>query len=132
MTKKHRGSCYCGTVKYEADLDLSAGTYRCNCTYCTKTRNWVAPTAEPNHRITDGADRVSTFHGHLGNHFEFCTACGTRLWTRGEHPEYGRFVNVFVPTLDDVAPDDLAKVPVIWIDGLNDNFEATPQKTAHL
>ena len=42
MKSTHTGSCHCGSVRFECDLDLADGTSKCNCSICTKGRFWKA------------------------------------------------------------------------------------------
>jgi hypothetical protein len=32
----HLGSCHCGALRFEVEVDLAGGVSRCNCTICTK------------------------------------------------------------------------------------------------
>ena len=129
---KHHGSCHCRTIRFTADLDLSKGTGRCNCSYCRKSRNWIIMLKPQNVTITKGKTHIATYTGHMGSAYQFCPTCGIRLWTTGHHPQVGDFLNLFVPTLDDIAPDALAAAPVTWIDMANDDWQSAPDRTDHL
>ena len=62
MLRTYKGSCHCRAIRFEADVDISAGTDKCNCTYCAKVRLWSVEATPDTFRITAG-DR---FNRRLG------------------------------------------------------------------
>ena len=54
MKKTYHGSCHCGGVRFECELDLAEGTSKCNCSICTKTRFWKALVKAEALRLLEG------------------------------------------------------------------------------
>ena len=134
MKRTYHGSCHCGAVRIEADMDLSQGSGRCNCSFCTKARNWSVIIKPDAFRLLAGESDLSTyrFGTKQGQHL-FCRHCGMRPFSRGNVPEIGgEYVSIALCCLDDIEPSELAEVPVKYMDGRHDNWWNAPAETRHL
>src|SRR5450432_3363773 len=95
--KTYAGSCHCGAVRFEADIDLSAGVCKCNCSLCTKARSWFALVPSDRVRLLAGADAQTEYQwvppgkDRSFLHFRFCKACGIRSFGVGGDDAHGRF-----------------------------------------
>ena len=130
--KKYTGSCHCGAVRFEADLDLSQGTMRCNCSHCTKVRTWFTIAAPEKFRLIEGDDAQQVYEWIPPNrdavnlHFRFCKTCGVRTPGFGDHgPDGKNFVFIPVALLDGTDPDELA-ASLHYLDGKHDRFDRQP------
>jgi len=136
MSKRtYHGSCHCQTIRFEADLDLSAGTGKCNCSYCWKARNWSIGIKPADFRLLGGGDDAGRYGFREGsvNHHVFCKRCGVRVYTEGYVEQMGgAFVSVALAALDDLSPADLAQAPVRYMNGRDDDWFHEPSEKRHL
>lgn len=134
MLKTYKGSCHCGAVKFEADIDLSQGTNKCNCSICTKTRNWNVIIRPGAFRLLSDEQALKDYQfNHKVGHHLFCGNCGVRSFARGYVEEIGGdYVAVQLASLDNVDAADLIAAPVRFADGRNNNWGAVPEETRHL
>lgn len=134
MLKTYMGSCHCGAVRFEADIDLSLGTNKCNCSICIKTRNWNAIIQPKAFRLLSGEPDLSDyqFNQKVGHHF-FCRHCGVRSFARGYVKEIGGdYVAIQLAALDNVDPAELIETSVRFADGRNNDWGSVPTETRHL
>jgi hypothetical protein len=134
MKKTYQGSCHCGAVRYEADLDLAAGTIKCNCSFCGKNRNWLIAVKGNDFRLLAGESDLTQyqFNARRIEHM-FCKHCGIRSFSRaaGGAPAE-RFHAVVVSCLDNVDVTELVNAPVMYVNGREDDFKSAPPETRHL
>ena len=140
MKKTYQGSCHCGAIQFRAELDVAAGTTRCNCRFCRKARFWMAFAKAAEFTLLKGeADLVDYQHTLPGKaepflHLTFCKHCGIRAFSKGGSlPQFGgEFYAVNVACLDGTAPEEMAAGPIQYQDGQHNAWDKAPAETRHL
>jgi hypothetical protein len=106
--KKYSGSCHCGTVKYEVELDLSGGVVSCNCSICRRTGTLLAFTGKDQFKLASNEENVADYQFNKKQiHHLFCKNCGVRSFARGVTPDGKPMVAINVRCIDDVDLDSL-------------------------
>ncbi|MBL8949705.1 MAG: GFA family protein [Myxococcaceae bacterium] len=134
-TKTYRGSCHCKRITFEADVDLSKGTGKCNCTSCWKKRFWSVRCDPQGFRPLTGAEHLSNYkHDDPMSHSGFCKHCGVITYGRVAKSDWNpaEYVTISVASLDDLDPAELAAAPVQYYDGRNDAWQNKPAEVRHL
>ena len=133
MQKTYQGSCHCGAVRFEADIDLAEPSYRCNCSICRRTRFWPAIAREGGFRLLAGAADLTEyrFNTKKNQHF-FCRHCGVRGFGVGNDTPIGTMYGINLGCLENVSEAELAAIPIVYVDGLNNHWNDAPEFFKHL
>lgn len=132
MRKTYRGSCHCQAVRFEADFDLAAGTFRCNCSICFKSRGWLAAVPASGFRLVSGAQNLHDYQfGKKRIHHFFCRQCGVRPFSRGVDPKGQESYAIRVNCLDGVDTKEFVEAPVRYFNMAHDDFNV-PAEARHL
>ena len=133
MLQTYRGACPCGAIQFEADLDLSRPSYRCNCSICRRTRFWPAVARDGGVRLLQGEAELTLYRFNTGkNHHYFCRQCGVRPYGVGNDTPIGKMYGVNLGCLEGVGEAELAAIPIVYVDGMHDAWGQPPAVTAHL
>jgi hypothetical protein len=107
------GSCHCGNIRYEAEVD-TAKVVLCHCTDCqtlsgTAFRT-VVPTSEGTFKLLAGTPKAYVKTGESGNKRvqTFCPDCGSPIYS-GPPGEGAKVVGLRVGTIrqrDQLVPGD--------------------------
>ena len=102
--QRYSGSCQCGAVVFEADLDL-ASTITCNCSRCQRLGSVLTFTPRAKFQLFSGQGNLTEylFNKHKIKH-QFCKTCGIEPFAYGEGPDGTPMAAVNVNCLDGVEP----------------------------
>ena len=126
QTRKYQGGCHCGAVRFEAEIDRTAVTNKCNCSFCTKVGSWGVIVKPDAFRQLSGEEALGSYQfNSKTTHHPFCKHCGVRPFSHGNLPELGgEYYSVNIHCLEDI---DFTSLKVQYWDGRNDNWDAGPR-----
>ena len=126
---RHRGSCHCGAVKFEVDLEESIEVEDCNCSICNKTGflHVILPLSKfslDNYSAFSEHPDLSCYQFNTGvaKHY-FCKRCGIKPFYIPRSNPDGIDVNL---RCLDTRPET---VNIVMFDG--QNWEDNAARLAH-
>jgi hypothetical protein len=128
MATKQTGSCHCGKVRYQVEIDLSQAVNRCNCTICAKTATTNAIVKPAAFTLIEGKSNLGEYvWGGKTMHRFFCKDCGVHCYGTGYLEQVGgAYVAVNLNTLDSF---DVGGATIVYWDGRHDNWAAGTRDT---
>lgn len=108
MTKHYEGSCQCGAVSYEVDVDIET-SITCNCSRCQRMGFVLAFAPRDAFVLTAGEDNLTEyrFNKKAIQHL-FCSTCGVESFAYGSMPDGSPIAAINVNCLEGVDPRALS------------------------
>jgi hypothetical protein len=110
----YHGSCHCGQVRYDVELDLATPAVTCNCSICSRAGTMLSFVPAERFTLHAGEEVLTDYQfGKQRIHHLFCSRCGVRSFARGERAG-NKVVAINVRCLEGVNLDE---VPTRKVDG---------------
>ena len=63
MLRTYVGGCHCQLVRFEARIDFSNGTSKCNCSFCSRLRFWHVKVRREEFRLLSDETALTEYQG---------------------------------------------------------------------
>ena len=133
MIEAYGGSCHCGRVRFRVRFSAGQGSFKCNCTVCTKSRAWLARVDADALRLLSGDAELAQYRfGSRSIEHCFCSHCGVNVFGKGVDQQGAAFYAVSLAALDDIPAKRLAELPIHHFNGRHDDYAHPPQDISSL
>lgn len=100
----HSGSCQCGAVAFEVDVDISEPV-ACTCSRCRRLGSLLAFAPRSAFTLLRGEGATTEYlFNRQAIHHRFCTTCGIQCFAFGQALDGTETVAINVNCLDGVGP----------------------------
>jgi hypothetical protein len=122
-------------VRFEAQIDFSKGTGKCNCSFCGKLRLWLVQVRREEFLLLSGESTLTQYEGKnpVARH-PFCKQCGVHVFDRVDMPNGTGYpyINVNIICIDDFDVREALNAPTSYANGLANDWGNPPLETRHL
>lgn len=98
----YQGSCHCGSVSFETELDIGK-VIACNCSMCGRKGTLLSFVGESGFKLKSGEASLTDYlFGEKTIHHPFCKTCGVTCFGHGMAPDGKKTFAVNVRCLEGV------------------------------
>lgn len=105
---KQEGSCHCGKIKFEVDLDLNQEALSCNCSICQRKGTLLFFVGDDKFRLISGEKDLTDYQfGKKAIHHTFCSVCGVTAFASSHMPDGTPMKAINIRCLENINLDDV-------------------------